>query len=82
MRKLSDAQMRMLASAPEDWQLEPLHGDSRPRDPLLRHGLIERRSLDVTPPSWGDGPVRMTRTEWRITEAGKSILTAPPSQQA
>jgi len=54
----------------------PMFGDSRPIAPLIRKGMIEIRRTDVTPP---DQPfVRVVRTEWRLTAAGRAARKAAP----
>lgn len=73
MRKLTDAQHRMLVEVPADWASIPLRGDFRPLRPLLRAALVERRTCDVTPKDWGMS-VRCVTDEWRITDAGRAAL--------
>lgn len=72
--KLSPAQERALRRAPVQWARKPFGGDSRPIPPLERMGLIELRNVDVTPEDWQSGPVRIVRSEWRITHAGLTAL--------
>lgn len=73
--KLSKAQVRYLARMPDDdWYLTPNSGDTRPLGPLLRNGALEERRTDVTPVDWGSGPVRVVRSEIRVTPAGRAAL--------
>lgn len=73
--KLTEAQRRKLASAPDEWAEFPLWGDHRPIPPLLRMALVEERRTDVTPADWPNGHIRLVRHEWRITDAGRQALT-------
>lgn len=73
MSRLTEAQRRLLATIPDEWTAIPDGGDTRPQRPLLRAGMIETRSTDVTPPDW-DSPIRVVRPEWRITSTGLEAL--------
>lgn len=74
MGKLTKAQRTRLELVPDSWAKTPNGGDSRPNAPLLRMGLIEFKSTDVTPEDWGNSSVRVVREEWRITDAGRAAL--------
>jgi hypothetical protein len=71
--KLSEAQLRRLAMAPNKWQTIPFISDSRPLGPLIRKGMIEVRRIDRTPADWQAGVVRVVETQWRITRAGRAL---------
>lgn len=72
--KLTEAGRRLLSSIPDDWSSVPIFGDTRPRRPLIRSGLVEVREIDTTPPEMGNSPVRFVDQQWRRTEAGRAAL--------
>lgn len=72
--KLTEAQARRLRQIGDEWSVLPLGGDRRSDAVLLRKGCVENRCTDVTPADWGTNPVRIYRTEWRITPLGREAL--------
>lgn len=60
-----------LANSPREWTLKPNWAAFRRLKPLLKAGLIEERCRDIAAP---DSVSREIVDEWRITDAGATIL--------
>lgn len=72
MKRLTEAQHRVLHTMPMEWQMLPLHGGTT-LPFLIREGFVETRIVDVTPV--GTSPqFRNTETQVKITEKGKTAL--------